>query len=503
MGVTFENVTDYKVLKFFKNIDKIAKALKGPTYATRFNSISNAVGPLVVDNLIMEYKAMKSDFEHFYDIDGRHANFNSILEKHPILNGFYQTLDISEKLLDGMPANSKSFRDLVFKADSDIQNTIFSDRKTLNELSDFFQSYLLIASGAIPVEATAQNKHQGLKYYLEQFPKDFMKGNAKELFKGNTLVDAIKVDIQKGRVVLKVDTTGLTTQDKEKLSDGWYDLYRSGERGQKLAEHLFYYNFWRTGIGFSPKSFMALFPTRLKSKIKGYNQAFTVHSDRFARNVVGQQVLDQFVQNNADNNKLVPKIKIGDGGAKVRVERGRYVFEGDNYESVKNKYYIKIHLGNKDIILKRELKSNDRQIAEYTEIAPLGNNGEYFEASTRYGYTPLNSVAEVKQQNNEGQMQQITNNEAQVSDAPIVEDPSIEKQKKRAIKIQNMLIKMFMTTGRTEEQAKEKIKQYKEMSRSEQDKFKSSMKKFIAKKFDDLGIKYDDKLVEEMYNELC
>ena len=503
IGADFENITDYKVLKFFKNIDKIAKALKGPTYATRFNSISNAVGPLVIDNLIMEYKAMKSDFEHFYDIDGNHADFNSILAKHPILNGFYQTLDISEKLLDGMPANSKSFRDLVFRADSDIQNTIFSDRKTLSELSDFFQSYLLIASGAIPVEATPQNKHQGLKYYLEQFPKDFMKGNAKELFKGNTLVDAIKVDVQKGRVVLKVDTTGLTTQDKEKLSDGWYDLYRSGERGQKLAEHLFYYNFWRTGIGFSPKSFMALFPTRLKSKISGYNQAFTVHSDRFARNVVGQQVLDQFVQNNADNNKLVPKVKIGDGNARVRIENGKYVFEGENYGFVKNKYYIKIRLGNKDIILKRVLKSNERQVAEYTELKPLGNNGEYFEASTRYGYTPLNSVAEVKQQNNEGQMQQITNNEAQVNDAPVVEDPSIEKQKKRAIKIQNMLIKMFMTTGRTEEQAKEKIKQYKEMSRSEQDKFKSSMKKFIAKKFDDLGIKYDDKLVEEMYNELC
>ena len=46
----------YKVLTMWQYISRIADAMRGPTFATRFNSISNAVGPQIVDNLIMEYK---------------------------------------------------------------------------------------------------------------------------------------------------------------------------------------------------------------------------------------------------------------------------------------------------------------------------------------------------------------------------------------------------------------------------------------------------------------
>lgn len=342
----------------FQNLDALSKAMKSPTYATRFNSISNAVGPLVVDNLIMEYKAENGNFDNFYDSKGDPADFNTIMNRHPILAGFYETVDISRKLLDEMPANSLSFRGMLKAADQDLQRTLYSDRKTLSELSDFYQSYLLIASGAIKTIATKENPYQGLKYYIEKFPADFMRAKAKEIFKGNALIDAIKLDIQKGRAVLRVDTTGLTTQDKEKLGDAWADLYRSGERGKKLAEHLFYYNFWRTGIGFSPKSFMNLFPSRLKEEIPNYMESFRVHSDKFAANVTGSTVLDQFVRNNVDNNKLVPRIKIGKEGTNPAVSDGIYTFRGKDFDTVKGKYYIKVNQAGKDILLERTYSSS-------------------------------------------------------------------------------------------------------------------------------------------------
>lgn len=503
LGKDRDAVTDYKVLKFFQYVDTLSKTLKSPTYATRFNSISNAVGPLVIDNLIMEYKAEEGNFDNFYDADGDEADINTIMDMHPILGSFYKALGISREILDEMPANSLSFRNMLSSADSDVKRALFGDRKTLSELSDFYQSYLLIASGAIPTEATKENPHQGLKYYLEKFPEDFMRAKAKELFKGNALIDAIKLDIQKGRAILKVDTTGLTTQDKERLGDGWADLYKSGERGRKLAEHLFYYNFWRTGIGFSPKSFMGLFPTRLKSKIRGYNEAFTVHSDRFAANVEGAVVLDQFVRNNADNNKIAPKIKIGEGGVKFTRDRESYVFSEENYEAVKDKFYIKIKSGNRDILLKRIGDNDITRSASYVELSLLGNNGEYFEASLNRNYIPLTQTTEAKQQNNEGQMEEVENNQVHIDDVPVVDKATSEQQTRRAEKIKDMLLKMFMMTGRTEEQAQAKIDEFKAKSDKEKSALRNQMKKFIANKFEQMGIKYNEKLLEEMYEELC
>ena len=496
-------VSDYKVLKFFQYVDTLSRCLKSPTYATRFNSISNAVGPLVIDNLTKEFKAENGFFDFFYDADGNAADIGTIMGIHPILGSFYKTLDISRMLLDQMPANSLSFRQMLSSADSDLQKALFGDRKTLSELSDFYQSYLLIASGAIPTEATAENKHQGLKYYIEQFPADFMRGNAKELFKGNPLIDAIKLDIQKGRAVLKVDTVGLTTQDKEKLGDGWADLYKSGERGRKLAEHLFYYNFWRTGIGFSPKSFMNLFPTRLKSKIKGYNETFNVNTGKFASGVVGRVVLDQFAANNADNNKLAPKIKLGKDGATPTVNEGNYTFNPKDYDKVKDHYYIKLRSGNRDILLKKVADNSETRNATFAEISLMGNNGEYFEASLNPAYVPLATTTEAKQQNNEGQMEQVSNNQVQLDDVVTPEKPTADAEVKRATKIRDMLLKMFMTTGRTEEEARAKMEEYKNKTPEEQKSFEQGMKKFIAHKFDQMGIQYKEDLIDEMYNELC
>lgn len=497
-------VFNYKVLKFFQYFDTLSQKLKSPTYATRFNSISNAVGPLVIDNLIMEHKIESGDFDNFYDRNGEEADFSTILNMHPILRSFYKTLDISNTLLDDMPANSQSFRKVLYEADNDAQRVLFSDRKLLGELSDFFQSYLLVASGVVPAEATQANRHQGLEYYINKFPTDFMKANAKELFKGNPLIDAIKLDIQKGKAVLKIDTTGLTTQDKERLGDGWTDLYRSGERGRKLAEHLFYYNFWRTGIGFSPKSFMGLFPTRLKTQISGYNKAFTVHNNSFASNVDSKLLLEMFVRNNADNNKLVPKVKIGKEGANPVIMNGTYIFSGNDYTTVKDKFYIKIKSGNRTILLARAFKDNKTQRAAYKELSLLGNNGEYFEASLNPNYQPISNTTETKEQVNEGQMKEVSNAEVHVEDTPEVSnEPTQSEQFKRATKIKNMLLKMFQMSGRTEAEAQAKIDEFKAKSENEKRQLKSPMKKFIANKFEQLGIKYDEKLLDEMYENLC
>jgi len=48
--------TSYKILYLLKDLLEISNVLKHPNFITRFNSISSAVGPLVIDNLITEKK---------------------------------------------------------------------------------------------------------------------------------------------------------------------------------------------------------------------------------------------------------------------------------------------------------------------------------------------------------------------------------------------------------------------------------------------------------------
>ena len=402
-----------------------------------------------------------------------------------------------------MPTNSLNFRDMLFSADESLRKTLFSDRKLLTKLSDFYQSYLLVASGAIPVEATSENKFQGLKYYLEQFPADFMRGKAKEIFRGNTLIDAIKVDIQKGRTVLKIDTTGLTPQEKAKLSDGWADLYRSGERGKALAEHLFYYNFFRTGIGFSPKSFMGLFPTLLKGKIRGYNDSFKVHTDKFASNVVGENVLEQFIRNNANDNKLVPKIKLGKDGASYTIEDGLYTFSGKNFDMVSGKPYIKIRVNGRDILLKRISENTLADISTYEQLSLLGNDGEFFEVFTDSNYTPIMDTQTVREQVDEGEISEESPAEVDLNNDSTQQPITTEEQKRRSTLIRNILLKIFESTGRTREQSENKINQYKNKSEEEKASLEQKMKDFFKNRLEKLGIKYNDELVDEVYEELC
>jgi hypothetical protein len=52
---------------------------------------------------------------------------------------------------------------------------------------------------------------------------------------------------------------------KDKLSSGWADLYKENP---ELAKKLFIYNFFKGGLGFSPKTFMNLVPISMKESIE-------------------------------------------------------------------------------------------------------------------------------------------------------------------------------------------------------------------------------------------
>ena len=357
--------------------------MRKPTFATRFNSISSAVGPLIVDNLIIEHKmeqfmdSNSEDGTHFYTSDNSPVDIDDIFYDHPILKQFARTVDVAKQMFYDMPSGSIGFRNLLNTLPDGLADKLYNDKKLLDQLSNFYQSYLLVQSGMI-------NPSQ-LKNYIEGFPKWFMDQKFKEKYPENALIQAIKMNVSKrtGRPYLMVNITGMDTQQKEELGNAWIDLHKTNP---DLSQKLFAYSFFRAGVGFSPKTFMSLVPTYVKERLETTTptgKASYVDTYRRFPSVNSALVIDQFIRNNWDNNKLVPK-KGGEGTKYiVDLTRGTLIVrDAKDMADLQGVIYMKTRHNGQTYLWKLLGKEEDN-IREryYVRVKPLGNNGEYLEMS--------------------------------------------------------------------------------------------------------------------------
>ena len=391
-GLTSEEheATDYKVLLAFQKIRQLVDAMRKPTYATRFNSISSAVGPLIIDNLIIEHKmeafldANTENGTHFYTADDVPVDIDDIFFDHPILKQFARTVDIAKAMFSDMPTGSIGFRNLMKELPIDIADKMYNDKKLLDQFSNFYQSYLLVQSGLI--------NSTELKDYINEFPKVFdkVKGN----YPDNALIQAIRMNVSKktGRPYLMVNITGMDEQRKEELRSAWIDLHKEDP---ELSQMLFNYSFFRAGIGFSPKTFMSLVPTYVKEKLKSKDgNASYVDTYRNFPAVANSLVIDQFIRNNWTNNKLVP-IKGGkDTHYNVDVKHNRLtVYRPEEIADLAGISYMKTKMNNNTYLW--HLLPGDSKELVFELMKPLGNNGEYLEMSTKEIKTSLSEVSDV------------------------------------------------------------------------------------------------------------
>ena len=397
-GLTSEEheATDYKVLLAFQKIRQLVDAMRKPTYATRFNSISSAVGPLIVDNLIIEHKmeafldANTENGTHFYTADDVPVDIDDIFFDHPVLKQFARTVDIAKAMFSDMPTGSTGFRKLLANLPVDISDKMYNDKKLLDQFSNFYQSYLLVQSGLI------NPKH--LKSYATQFPKWFMEQKFKEKYSDNALIQAIRMNVSKktGRPYLMINITGMDEQRKEELRSAWIDLHKEDP---ELSQMLFNYSFFRAGIGFSPKTFMSLVPTYVKEKLKSKDDnASYVDTYRNFPEVIPDLVIDQFIRNNWENNKLVPRKGGKDTHYNVDVKHNRLtVYRPEEIADLASISYMKTKMNNNTYLW--HLTSDKGEELVFELIKPLGNNGEYLEMSTLDIKDPLSDTTKTTEDN--------------------------------------------------------------------------------------------------------
>ena len=365
--------TNYKVATAFGKLQRLAYAIKGPTYLTRYNSISNAVGPLITDNIVTEFKT-NYETAGLYDRHGNELTPEIVFADHPILRKFADAYKLANKIFEDFPTKSQAFSEVLESIPGSLQDKFLNDRELLNDLKDFFLSHTLVDNRVV-------NENRA-GYYIKEFAGEFVAKGIKEKNLDNEFIQAIKIkqDKDTGEFSLELSTTGMDQQKKDRLSLSWYELYK---KNQPLAMDLFYYCFFRGGIGFNPKTFMNLLPLAMREEIQGYKESFTNIPTESAK-----YILEQFLAHNTSNYKLFP-IKEGEkdviGGGIIIQDRN----ELSQYADTPS-FRIKDSNGKWRYLLLD--KATEDGLA-YKEIIPLGDNGEYLEmSSTR---VPKISIREI------------------------------------------------------------------------------------------------------------
>ena len=354
--------TNYKVATAFGKLQRLAYAIKGPTYLTRYNSISNAVGPLITDNIVTKFKT-NYETTGLYDKHGNELTSDIIFNDHPILKKFADAYKIADKVFEEFPTESAAFSEVLKSIPSSLQDKFLNDRELLNDLKDFFLSHTLVDNGIV-------NENRA-GYYIKEFAGEFIANGIKEKNLDNEFIQAIKTkqDKDTGEFSLELSTTGMDQQKKDRLSASWYELYK---KNQSLAMDLFNYCFFKGGIGFNPKTFMNLLPLQMRESIPGYTESFTNIPTESAK-----YILEQFLAHNTSNYKLFP-IKEGEkdiiGGGIIISDKS----EISQYTDTSS-FRIKDSNGKWRYLLLDEASMDG---LAYKEIIPLGNNGEYLEMSS-------------------------------------------------------------------------------------------------------------------------
>lgn len=358
-----------KTLTMLSDFLTLSSIIKHPTFVTRLNSISQAVGPLYIDDIIMEYNLSKTSQYLSYENGGTLSIYNYILTKHPILRELNTTLEISNKVMKELPVASNAFRDVLYLIRS-LGNKFtdtFYNRDILNKLSDFFNSYLLVKNNIVDANQA--------DYYINTFPKEWitLKEGLMKKYPDNTFIQAIKLSTDKKLPVLTINTTGLDNKEIDLLKAGWSDLYK---KDPEAAMHLFNYCFFRGGIGFNPKSFMSLLPNSMKELIPGFKDAYSTESSK------ANEFLDLFIRHNSDNYKIVPKLNL----KKLAVNVTKDGVKLTKPDAISDSIYYFVSSGK----LYRRVSA-----IEFKVVPSLGNKGQFldFNGSVKFNSTSESTYA--------------------------------------------------------------------------------------------------------------
>lgn len=384
---------DSKVLALFKTLHTYAQHLNTLTFMTKFNSVSNAVGPTIADTMVMKNRVNK--FKELMK-DKNNAPFNEeaikVIDNNPILSAFFENTVGDEGAAEKMfspyfPHYSTTVEGLINAIVSNTKSPL--DAKTINTIINDFMYYCM-TDEVINTDAKTRS------YYIHNFPEV-----ANKITKEYSRIPALSYMYlspsknKKPIITMNTSVGGLKIDQQEEVKASWADLLSSkNPELRQLAYEKAMYMLMKNGFSFSPTGDMHLLGTAAKQMIPGYIEALR---DMDTFNIMDTSAfINQLIRNRHNNYRLVPNIYIFKN-VTPKFNGNQITLTGDskdlhqiivkreadgkpkfcNYIKYKNKLY--------QINPTVETDINDSYTVHYTEISKLGVTNNIIEYNMAEG----------------------------------------------------------------------------------------------------------------------
>lgn len=373
--------TNFEILRTFYHLQKYSQALNNLTFITKFNSMSNAAGPTIADNIIIEdrlerFNNLKDNLDPIFNDD----TFD-VLKNSEMLNAFYQNTigengAVKKIFSPWFIEYSPKFKEVLTVWKNTTKAPL--DEKTINQLVLEFILYKLTA-GENPIVNGSTNTRD---YYINKFPKEFWKTlNDNPELKDNKLISIISPKIANEKCpveTLNATTGGFSSDVQEEIKIAWTELLESDNKiYNKLGKDLFYYCLMRNGFGFSPKTFIHLASVDVKQNI-GYTSILQDLNFNNEYINVADFIL-QFKRNHSNNYRAVPKFKSSEHPNINKGSNQLIVNENDfNEFVVDSKKPINVIKVDNDIY-QIDYVNSEEKVLQYHLISTLGNNNNFLE----------------------------------------------------------------------------------------------------------------------------
>lgn len=349
-----------KVLIAFNALYGMATDINDITFCTKFNSVSNAVGPTIA--------ATSEKYQKYNDfitkvIDGKtcfyiptsdkeiYTNPGEVVNNDPILQAFFECTygenGASRKIfeeyfphyLPGFQSILTTFREQYVKSGK-------VNEKLYNQLLNDYMFYMLTYDNPLDgISATLPSGKEEMNYYVKSLVSRFDRIAKKKDREPNIILDqglgnnCLRVRAKDPFIAM--DTLvfyggQLNAENREEVKAAWGDMMTSTDPEiRALGIDLFYYTLLRNGFGFSPKTLMHLASVNVRQNAQGsrkvldrstgemVDRPYTNYVDGVRNFKTIDAVLMQdptkvhdfikmFIRNHSNNQALVPIVQVSD-----------------------------------------------------------------------------------------------------------------------------------------------------------------------------------------------
>ena len=359
------------VLKAFDSLLNIARDLQELTFCTKFNSVTNAVGPTIadteedkqkVDNFMGRLKETVFYIPSNNPIENPEGftNPGDVISKDPILQAFYETTlgnnGASRRIFENFFLNyTEGFQNVLdFFKENYLKNGKI-DSKLYNKLMDDYLYYCLTYRNptntlkpVLPSDNELHDEEEGDMDYLVKSLvsryRDILKLQDRRSMPnmlldqhlGNNCLRIREKDEYITQDILEFNSSQMNTENEDMVRRAWDAILQMNDPNlsdeenrniQRFGVDLFFYSLMRNGFGFSPKTLM-----HLATVIVRFSAKF---GDDFANYIEGLQQLpiivdaltgsrlggfgnnyghlsrfcDMFVRNHSNNKNIVPFVE--------------------------------------------------------------------------------------------------------------------------------------------------------------------------------------------------